>query len=74
MRKLPGGCTRVPWGFRETTNGLVAETTVQERNSRAELGEFAIALLGKLGVSEAFLRELTKEEDPVAVIGRRQGG
>jgi hypothetical protein len=69
---LPAGCTKVPWGFIEK-NGLVANTSVAERNARAELGEFAIGLLGKLGLSEETVAALAKEEDPLAALQKIQG-
>jgi hypothetical protein len=64
---LPAGCTKIPWGFIEK-NGLVANSTVAQRNARYELGEFAIGLLGKLGVSEEMLDRLSKEADPLAAL------
>jgi hypothetical protein len=71
--RLPPGCTKVPWGFIEK-NGLVANSTVAQRNSRAELGEFAIELLGKLGVTEEMLDRLSKEAEPLAALQRIQQG
>jgi hypothetical protein len=68
MKKLPVGYTRVPWGFLETANGLVANSTVRERNQRTELGEFAILLLGKLGISEEVLGMLVNEAEPLAAL------
>jgi len=72
MRKLPAGCTKTPWGFLSTEHGLVADSTVAERNARAELGEFAIGLLTKLGVSEECLKSLLTEPDPVEALRRSQ--
>ena len=71
--KLPAGCTKIPWGFIEK-NGLVANSTVAQRNSRYELGEFAIELLGKLGVSEEMLDRLSKEADPLVALQKIQQG
>ena len=71
-KHLPGGCTKIPWGFIEK-NGLVANTTFAQRNARAELGEFAIGLLWRLGVSEDILTKLAGEEDPLAALQRIQG-
>ena len=70
---LPAGCTKVPWGFIEK-NGLVANSTVAQRNARYELGEFAIGLLGKLGLSEVVIETLSKEEDPLAALQKIQQG
>jgi hypothetical protein len=72
MRSLPSGCTKVPWGFLEDSHGLVANTTVADRNARYELGEFAISLLGKLGVSEERLVALISEPDPIEALKRTQ--
>lgn len=68
--RLPPGCTKIPWGFVETKGALVATSSVKERNERAELGEFAIALLGKLGVSEERLKGLVPEADPIEALKR----
>lgn len=47
-----------PWGFLETSRGLVANTSVRERQERAELGETAILLCTQLGISAAQLVSL----------------
>lgn len=71
--KLPAGCTKIPWGFIEK-NGLVANTTVAQRNARAELGEFAIKLLGKLGLNESTVKALSLAEDPLLLLQKIQEG
>lgn len=68
--RLPPGCTKIPWGFIETKGALVATSSVKERNERAELGEFAISLLGRLGVSEKKLKTLISEADPIEALKR----
>lgn len=72
MKHLPPGCTKIPWGFVETKGALVATTSVKERNERAELGEFAIRLLGLLGVGEEKLKGLVGEADPIEALKKPQ--
>ena len=55
---LPSGFTKTPWGFTLDSKGLVATTSVKERNERAELSEFAVELLDQLGVNEEKLLDL----------------
>lgn len=62
------------WGFMPTAKGLVGVTTFQERAARASIGEFAIELLGKLGVGEETLAWLHEEKDPMATLNRIQKG
>jgi len=71
---LPGGCTKIPWGFVGHGKSLVATTSAAERNARAELGEFAISLLSRLGIAEATLAALAGEADPLEALKRLQGG
>ena len=69
---LPSGCTKMPWGFISAHGGITANTSVSQRNARAELGEFAIYLLDKLGVNEDTLKLLAVEEDPVGALTKMQ--
>jgi hypothetical protein len=55
---LPSGFSKTPWGFTLDSKGLVATTSVKERNERAELGEFAIELFASLGITEEKLLDL----------------
>ena len=55
---LPSGFTKTPWGFILDSKGLVATTSVKQRNQRAELGEFAIELFYSLGITEEKLIDL----------------
>lgn len=73
---LPSGYTKIPWGYIHTKedNRLVAEKSFREMNARAELGEFAIGLLGKLGLSESVIETLSKEEDPLMALQKIQQG
>jgi hypothetical protein len=68
--RLPPGCSKIPWGFIEAKGVLVANSTFADRNRRAELGEFAISLLGRLGVSEEKLKTLISEADPIEALKR----
>lgn len=68
------GMTKCPWGFIETPNGLVATNTTAARYARAELGEFAVELLGKLGVSVEVLERIKSEQDPIAALQKIQQG
>ena len=58
MAWLPAGFTKVPWGFSQDGKGLVATTSVKQRNERIELSEFAIELLVSLGITVEKLLEL----------------
>ena len=69
---LPAGCTKIPWGFVSNGKNLVATSSASERSVRAELGEFAITLLGKLGIAEETLRVLAVEADPLEALKRLQ--
>lgn len=71
---LPNGCTKIPWGFSRVGKVLVATSSSAERNVRYELGEFAISLLGKLGISEETLASLAKEAEPLEALKKLQGG
>ena len=73
---LPGGCTKVPWGFAPLPSGknLVATSSSAERHARAEIGEFAIGLLGKLGVDEETLKKLVGEANPVEALKQLRSG
>ena len=66
MRDLPAGYSKVPWGFIQDDKGLIATTSVKQRNQRAELAEFAVDLLASLGVSDVRLEQLKEEPDPVS--------
>lgn len=74
MSALPNGMTKVPWGFVDTPHGLVATSTSKDRFARAELGEFAISLLGHLGVSEDNVQALSRLPDPMEGLRRLLAG
>jgi hypothetical protein len=57
-----------PWGFRATSRGLVCTTTHAERQARAALGEFAIGLFDRLGVSPERLAEINAAPDALAAL------
>jgi hypothetical protein len=65
---------KIPWGFILAHGGLTATTTASQRSARAALGEFAIELLEKLGVSEAQLAKLVDEADPIACLQNVRSG
>jgi len=60
---LPSGFTKTPWGFTQDSKGLVATSSVKQRNERIELSEFAIELLVSLGITEEKLLELRENPD-----------
>ena len=64
----------VPWGFIATSRGLTATTTSKQRHARAALGEFAIALFGRLGVGEEALERITVSVDPMEALRKLQSG
>ena len=61
---LPQGFTKTPWGCRMTPNGLVADSSVKERNERIELGEFAIGLFEQMGINAERLKKAALSQDP----------
>lgn len=74
MYTLPNGMTKVPWGFEQAHNGILVPTeTAASRFRRAELGEAAIALLARLGVTEEMLLDAMSAPDPIARLTELQG-
>jgi len=66
--------TSIPWGFIATTHGLTATTTSKQRHARTALGEFAIALFGRLGVGEEALERVSGAADPLEALKKLQSG
>jgi hypothetical protein len=62
------------WGFMSTDKGLVGVSTFKERQARTSMGEFAINLLGQLGVSEETIAWLHEEKNPLETLQRIQKG
>jgi hypothetical protein len=68
---LPSGFTKTPWGFILDSKGLVATTSIKQRNQRAELGEFAIELFYSLGITEEKLLDLRANPGQTVGMGLR---
>jgi hypothetical protein len=67
--------TYIPFGFKlGKDNHLIGTASLKERQTRAALGEGAIALFGLLGVDDVALALICSSADPVAALAQFQEG
>jgi hypothetical protein len=65
----------IPFGFKLGKDGhLIGTASLKERQTRAALGEGAIALFSLLGVDDTALALICSSTDPLAALGQFQEG
>lgn len=72
---LEAQSSTMEWGTKRMPDGKVTGlTTFKERQTRAALGEGAIALFERLGVTPEKLAELVASPDPLVALTEMQEG